>query len=349
MMNRICKFCKKELINTKSKFCNMNCYTLYRRSKQIRKVCNNCGKEVIIRKRNLNRNKNFYCSLDCMYEFKKQNDLRETFVNDIYFNELNPQTCWLLGLLASDGNITKNKFIKICQSGDEGFKCINYIKRAVDFTGPIFSYLPKNSKNKVYALTINSKEWANKLKEYNIIPNKTKIFEIPKIIIENLDFLRWFLIGYIDGDGCIGIYSSRGPTNNKTYLVIELVCNQNVVKQLENTLTNFKPIIIKKSNSLFEIRFNNKKGYIFGKWLYSDINKIEIYKSYKYQKFNNYELNIAKQNNWFKYKNLYKQLKTDLKNNCFTSIREWGKLYKVGHTWIVKNKKLILKELENEA
>lgn len=274
---------------------------------------------------------------------------RKYFVNDSYFDILSPQTCWLLGLLASDGSINKDRFIKISQSGDEGLKCINYVKKAINFTGPIFSYLPKNSKNKVYNLTINSKEWVKTLNKYNIIQNKTKSFNISKDILENLDFLRWFLIGYIDGDGCIGIYSSRGPTNDKTYLVIELVCNQNVVKQLENALTNFKPMIIKKSNSLFEIRFNNKKGYIFGKWLYSDINKIEMYKSYKYQKFNDYELNIAKQNNWFKYENLYKQLKMDLKNNCFTSIRKWSKLYKVGNKWIIKNKKLILEELKNEA
>lgn len=274
---------------------------------------------------------------------------RKYFVNDNYFDILSPQACWLLGLLASDGSINKDRFIKISQSGDEGLKCINYVKKAINFTGPIFSYLPKNSKNKVYNLTINSKEWVKTLNKYNIIQNKTKSFNISKDILENLDFLRWFLIGYIDGDGCIGIYSSRGPTDNKNYLVIELVCNQNVIKQLENTLTNFKPMIIKKSNFLFEIRFNNKKGYIFGKWLYSDINKIEIYKSYKYQKFNDYELNIAKQNNWFKYENLYKQLKIDLKNNCFTSIRKWSKLYKVGNKWIIKNKKLILEELKNEA
>lgn len=326
----------------------MFCYNQYRKNQTIMKACDNCGKKHRIRKRYLKRNKHFFCCLNCMYEYKRKNDLREFSVNDSYFDMLTPPSCWLLGLLASDGNITKDRFIKISQSGKEGLNCINYIKKEIKFTGPVFSYLPKTSNNKVYALTINSKRLVSKLKDYNIIQNKTKIFKIPQIILNNEDFLKWFLIGYIDGDGCIGIYSNGGITKKKNYLAIGLVCNSLMIKQLKRILNRFKnTTIVKKSDTLFEIRFDNKKGYIFGKWLYSDIEIQNIYQSYKYKKFKSYKQNIVNTTDWYKYNKLYEKLKSDLKNNGFTSIRKWSKLYKVSNSWVIKNKKAILKDLEN--
>ena len=343
MIKKVCKFCKKELINKNTGFCDMSCYKQYRKNQIIIKTCNNCGKRHRIRKRNLKINKHFFCCLDCMYEYKRKNDLREFLVNDNYFDILTPRSCWLLGLLASDGSVSKNKFINISQSGKEGLRCINYIKKELEFTGPIFSYLPKISNNKVYSLTINSKNLVNKLKDYNIIQNKTKIFKIPQIILSNEDFLRWFLIGYIDGDGCIGIYKQH-------LLVVCLVCNNLMAKQLKRCLNNIKLNInkLKKSDFLHEFRLNGEKAYLFGKYLYNDINKVNIYQSYKYKKFINFEQKYIQKTKWYRYQQLYKQLKEDLTNNNFINNTRWGKLHNAGHNWIIKNKKIILKELQNE-
>ena len=165
----------------------------------------------------------------------KKNDLREFSVNDSYFDMLTPQSCWLLGLLASDGNITKDRFIKISQSGKEGL-------------------------------------------------------------------------------------------NN-----IELNINK-----------------LKKSDFLHEFRLNGEKAYLFGKYLYNDINKVNIYKSYKYKKFINFEQKYIQKTKWYRYQQLYKQLKEDLTNNNFINNTRWGKLHNAGHNWIIKNKKIILKELQNE-
>ena len=343
MIKKVCKFCKKELITTKTSFCNMFCYNQYRKNQTLMKACDNCGKKHRIRKRYLKRNKHFFCCLNCMYEYKRKNDLREFSVNDSYFDMLTPQSCWLLGLLASDGNITKDRFIKISQSGKEGLNCINYIKKELEFAGPIFSYLPKISNNKVYSLTINSKNLVNKLKDYNIIQNKTKIFKIPQIILNNEDFLRWFLIGYIDGDGCIGIYKQH-------LLVVCWVCNNLMAKQLKRCLNNIELNInkLKKSDFLHEFRLNGEKAYLFGKYLYNDINKVNIYQSYKYKKFINFEQKYIQKTKWYRYQQLYKQLKEDLTNNNFINNTRWGKLHNAGHNWIIKNKKIILKELQNE-
>lgn len=343
-MCKKCKFCNKEISEEKT-FCNFNCYKLFKqREKEIRdkdclRHCNNCGKEIITQYRNIKRNKNFYCSLECMFEYKKKMDLRETKVNDNYFDVLSPAVCWMLGILASDGNISNNKFFEISQSGDEGLECIQYIKKELNYTGNIYTYKPKRGRM-VYSIKINSKYAVNKLKEYNIVNNKTKIFTIPEIILKNEEYLRYFLWGYIDGDGCVGIYPKN--TNNSKNILIEFVCN-NIMKEQIINVEKIKYSGILNKGSVFEFTFRGVKGIEFGKWLYNDTENI-IYKSYKYKKFIDYIDNMFKYTKNLKYIPIKNKFIIDITNNpdinCmkyaekinipFQTVYYWRKLWKQG-------------------
>lgn len=290
MVVKICKNCGKNITNKKNKiYCCFECYSTFKHNKaKDREVkCETCGKPIIPRKHNDRCNKHFYCSPTCMYIYKKTHDLRESTVNDDYFDTLNPKVSWMIGMIASDGCIKKNKFLYISQSGEEGLKCIQYIKNELSFSGKISESKPKNGKT-VYKLTINSPKIIQKLKEYNIIENKTKKFTIPDIILNNKDYFRYFMWGYIDGDGCIGIY-------NKT-LLLEFVCNNNMANQLSSILPKTKPL---NKVSVIEFRYYNSKAVDFGNWLFNA--PMEIYQSYKYKKFYYYIENILVKTKKVKY------------------------------------------------
>lgn len=281
-------------------FCSMACYSAYRLTKQTHKKCHYCGKDIVIRKRSLTRNKYFYCSLECMYKYKKEHDLRETKVNDRYFNKLTPQVCWLLGLLASDGCIRKNKFVILSQSGDHGKICIEHVKNILKYNGKTCIRYPNNNGKLFYKLSINSPLLVNRLKKLNITERKTKTFTIPEEILSDDKKFKYFMIGYIDGDGCIGIYYNNKKIRTKTYLKISLVCNHLMTEQLKKKFENFHFLCCKRTDTLYEIVFNNKDAYLFGKWLYSNFSKTVVYKSYKYEKFKFYLKNVLQLNDWYK-------------------------------------------------
>ena len=290
MVVKICKNCGKIITNKENKgFCCFECYSNYKHKKMEKRKtrCDCCGKIMIPRNCKDRKNEHHYCSLECMYQYRKTNDLRETKVNDEYFNVLNPKTCWILGMIASDGCVRKNKFLCLSQSGEEGLKCIQYIKNELHFFGKINEYKPKNGKM-VYNLTINSPKIVQKLKEYNIVENKTKTYTIPDIILNNKDYLRYFLWGYIDGDGCIGIYDKS--------LLLEFVCNNDMSKQLLSVLPKTKPL---NKKSVIEFRYYNFNAIELGKWLFNIPDG--IYQSYKYKKFYYYIENVLDKTRNIKY------------------------------------------------
>src|SRR3990167_4460436 len=93
-------------------------------------------------------------------------------------------------------------------------------KQETNFSGPIFNCFKKKVPQNTKKLTINSKYWGNDLKEnFGVIPNKTRRLTPPKL---NSDLLKFcFLLGYIDGDGCICLVDRK--SKNETELCFSIV------------------------------------------------------------------------------------------------------------------------------
>lgn len=229
--------------------------------------------------------------------------------NEKYFSKnMSNEKYWLLGLIAADGNVSKNIF-SISQSKSCGNELVNYIKNILNYTGKIYSYLPKLSNEFTYKLQISSKQIVQDLEQFNIIENKTKIFSLSNNIIDLKSFLR----GYFEGDGSVGVYKN---SNNVEFLIASFVGTNVFIEQLYNLIPIKISSKIKKTETLYELRFNGEKAVNFLLWLYSDNN---LYKSYKYHIFNNY-INSDKYKLKKIKKNRYNSIKITIFEKCKNGI-----------------------------
>ena len=200
---------------------------------------------------------------------------RKYKVNDNFFDNLNNEKLWLIGLIASDGNVANKFRFSISQSNKEGFKLLKYIKKLLKYNGKIYLYKKTNS----YHLVISSQKIVKALSKFNIVPNKSLIYNLPDI---NKKYFKNYLRGYFDGDGCIYIKNLK----QTKFIVACFVGTENFINNVNKILIfKGKTRKIKSAKNLYEISFNGKKAIEFLTWLYSD--KI-IYQSYKYKKFKSY-------------------------------------------------------------
>lgn len=230
------------------------------------------------------------CSSECSHQKSAtttkilgKNFKRIYSLNDNFLKQDSDIKYYYLGLMASDGNVSSksNKTISISQSGENGLKLITYIKNILDTNYRILMSYPKKGKC-VYSLSIRSDILREDLIANNIVPNKTHIYNIPEYILEDINKLRYFLIGYVDGDGCIGVY--------KNMLSISFVCSKNMYNQLIK-LPILNGAVSTKKGDVIEIRFNGINAVNFSNIIYKDLNET-IFKSYKYQKLIEYKNNM---------------------------------------------------------
>lgn len=240
--------------------------------------CKYCGQEFETE----NKNKkccSTFCSRKYSAEVMRKNGKgfkRQYNINDYFLKNESKEKYYFLGLMASDGCINSSKTTAIIsQSGDNGLELIKYIKRILNADYKILERQPPKGK-KVYILSFRSKVLIEDLCFNNIVPRKTNNFTIPEYILCDLNKLKYFLIGYIDGDESIGVY--------KNMLVASFVCNNNMCRQLLS-LNLFKKSVQCIKNNVVDIRFNGKNAIEFLDFLYEDI---KVYKSYKYKKYQDY-------------------------------------------------------------
>lgn len=206
-------------------------------------------------------------------------------INENILTEKPPFFYYLLGLMSADGCIHTKYMFSISQSHESGKQLLELIKSELNYTGIV-----SLQKHDSYRLTISNVNFIKCFEEYGITQKKTLSFNLKKKLTEQ-EFL-FFLQGYFDGDGSIGVYDN-GRKQNIMYLCTSIVGT----KEFINTLIEKIPIKgvithIKRCKNLFELRFNGKKAEIFCAFLWnknqdfiSPYYKREIYENYliKYQ------------------------------------------------------------------
>jgi len=253
--------------------------------------------------------------------FKRQYKLNDNFL-DIDSNI----KYYFLGLMASDGCLNElNHTISISQSGDNGLKLIEYIKKILDTNYPIYITNPKVGKQ-VYSLSFRSQKIWQKLIENNIKPRKTYNFHIPEYILNDLNKLKYFFIGYIDGDGCIGVY--------KNMLSISFVCSFNMQKQLEK-ISIFQNAKFCKKNNVIDIRFNGIKALRFCDFLYKNIS---VYKSYKYNKYIEYKKVMFDISPKMKYNFIQEELFKAFEENPNLNCMQYAKEHNINFQYVYYNR-----------
>lgn len=322
-IEKVCLYCGKKFIVTykerNRKYCCSNCYNNSRIINRKNKyICSWCGTTFFGRKK---KYRHTYCSKKCYHLSKKYSDLRAYYTDDNFFKQDTKESFWLLGMLASDGCVsTDGKFIKISQSGEEGLRCVCYIKDLLKSTAPINQYYPKVGKE-VNTLTINSPIMVRDLQKYNIVPQKTNIF-VPSSEILMSKFFRYFLWGYIDGDGCVGVYKCG---SSKNLLNVSFVCT----KEMADSILPMLPYEPKyyKQNNVWCIYYNGERAYYFLNWLFNDPDRVYI--SYKYLKYREYCDKYLQKQKFYKYGLIYNQCVKLFEEQKDLTCMDIGRLLKI--------------------
>lgn len=172
---------------------------------------------------------------------------RKKSVNDNYFNSIDVNQAWLMGFIAADGSIRKNRnTIKIALSSVDK-EILEKIKQEVNIERPILDYLTNNG-FAVSQLEWTSKEHKDFLAKYGIVNNKTYLpMYLPKDFNKNQKLA--FILGYFDGDGSISREDNRLRFR---------ICShrEEILKDIANFLEkeyNAKYSISKDGRDLFEL------------------------------------------------------------------------------------------------
>lgn len=205
------------------------------------------------------------------------NPYRKYSVNEDFFKNENATMCYILGLVASDGSIkTKNSW-SFSQSGENGKNLVNYIKDKIIYNGLI--YKMKTIGEDAYSFTVSSSIMVNDLALYNIIERKSWNYTFPQKL--NKDNIKYFLRGYLDGDGCIGIYKNN---QGIYFLAASFVGTYEFINKCIE-LIPFKSTFCDINENSKEIRFNGKYAEKFLEWIYSGEETYLSYKYFKYKEF----------------------------------------------------------------
>lgn len=271
----ICKIIKKEGITRNNKECHLKYFEkdrvlvikLYKKglsSNQISKKLNMNSTTVlqIVRKEGIVKSKG--------------STLKYT-INENYFDKLNQENSWLLGLIAADGCIDTKNSIHFGQSGSEGLKIMKYIIKILNYSGPIKAAFKRT--NTFYFINITSSKLVKKLKTFNIVHRKTLIYEFPN---QMKTFLFSFLRGYIDGDGCVCSYKDRGYDR----LLINFLGTKKFIDVCSEMINiKFSKTKIKRCKNLWCLTWYDKNAVEFGKLIFK--NEL-LFSHYKKIKFLNY-------------------------------------------------------------
>jgi DNA-binding transcriptional regulator WhiA len=146
---------------------------------------------------------NYKFSLQQIYDFARKNNLKRTLKFDVNVlkNVDRPETAYYLGLLWSDGHVSKNKYrttIKVVE--DDGIHFLNVIKDLGEFC--VQSYKIKNRERRQMVIAIYNKDVTEYLLNLDF-GDKSKMS--PTKVLKTIPdkFKSYFWLGFFDGDGSI--------------------------------------------------------------------------------------------------------------------------------------------------
>lgn len=250
-----------------------------------------CGNETIVDSSHLPVNSNRRSTKSCGC-----NNNSKTCPHQDFFDEINSEEkAYILGFLASDGSIydkngsyyanirVKYTDIDILEKIKQSMELsldITYNEEVVTF--------PQGGTSlaKMSCLRIYGKQIVKQIETYGIIPNKTLHLKVDYIRIPE-QFLKDFLRGLWDGDGCFGIYKNK---NGSITYSIGYIGSYELLLDIQDIIHKFFPIHkiniwkAKECNeNIYRLGLARRDDFIeFLNFIYKDAH---IYLERKYQKY----------------------------------------------------------------
>lgn len=204
-------------------------------------------------------------------------------VNLHFFDTWSEQMAYVLGFIAADGCVSDNGMVQINLSYKDHQH--NEKLRDLIYPGkPIVKYIsPEGYEHSMF--NFGSKYMAQRLMELGITPRKSLTLKFPCVPSE---YLRHFVRGYFDGDGCV----------MKNVFGIDIIGSLDFITGLSGVLSGCldinKPVVHKKKNAnAYNIKLSTKPAMIVLGWMYDDSS---IYLDRKYN------LYLEKRRHWTNYR-----------------------------------------------
>lgn len=202
---------------------------------------------------------------------------RKYEVNDMFFKNPNKLNCYWAGFIAADGNINKkSNQLKIILST----KDIEHLKlflMYINSNNPISVYACKIKYTSCSINITSPTMCSDLLTNFNITPKKSLTLKEPNINDKML--IDSYILGYIDGDGSIGLYGIKKQKNIIISIMGTLdMCNW-VKKRFSEIIGKSIGSISRKKNQLnntYSYSISNKCARIIFKHFYGiDSPKLE--------------------------------------------------------------------------
>lgn len=201
-------------------------------------------------------------------------------VNHYYFENLNKESAYILGLLFTDGSIREDGYSVSLYSNDR-YLC-ELLKEKTDSKHSI--QIRKSRKNKDgsiskqgYVISLSSKKLVLSLEKWGLYANKTFTMSFPNIPKE---FLPHFIRGLIDGDGSIGHY--------KDFTISFICASKTFIESLREIVkneTDFSGSIYTNKNGIMTLKYSTNQAKKICEYIYNDSEGIRLER--KYEKFKN--------------------------------------------------------------
>lgn len=208
---------------------------------------------------------------------------RKNFIINFNGDILTTNDAYILGLIWSDGNLSRNCIEIVLQESDkqilDDISKYVYNKDTLTYRKPrnlIHNNIEYKCKPQV-RFRITSKEVANKLRKIGLIENKSLICRLPQI---DLKMMPHFIRGLLDGDGCI-------YTKNIRSCKVDIISNHIMANEISNIINKTLKIRSKvylKTENVSTFTISGRLQILkFLEWIYKDADlKLDRkYKKYK--------------------------------------------------------------------
>lgn len=127
--------------------------------------------------------------------------LRKYSVNDNYFKTQTHNMAYIMGFIASDGNIAKTENRIEIFLNKKDIEILEKINKEIENTRPVKTYKRSDGHDDMAKIWTNSSTMKKDLAHYNIVPAKTFILKPPEFL--DKQYAISYIRGYFDGDGSI--------------------------------------------------------------------------------------------------------------------------------------------------
>ena len=190
---------------------------------------------------------------------------KEKYKYDIYtFLEATKESSYVMGLLTADGYVKQYLFNCSLNLDNTDKYIVEMYKKVLKSDRPIC--LKKMDRKQVYSFDCNNPFIIENIKLWNLKPRKSMNEQIPFLLENNIEMLKYWIVGLIDGDGYIEL-----TANNKT-LSINILASKQIIEYLHSILLYGKMNKHKNYDNLYELNFYNHNAVDFYKWLGESIN-----------------------------------------------------------------------------